>query len=236
MNITMTFTQNKTNFLKQLIFTLAFILIMAGGQASAQGMAEAHAIGDKDAPVEFMNFSSLSCPHCATFHVEVLPQIKKEYIDTGKARMVFVPMPLNSAALDGELIARCVPEDEYQDALDYLYENQARWALTGNHQDALLTQAQMLGLSREQASECLDDTAMEEAVVNLARNHATRHVITSTPTFIFEGNRVLKGVGNFDRYAEMIDYLYDQKTSKPTIEEIRSGTKMDTEDETNEEN
>lgn len=182
--------------------------------------------GKSDAPVVFYDFSSLSCPHCATFHDEIYPRIKAEFLDTGKARMIFAPMPLNSAALDGEKIARCLPKDQYIDALKLLYGNQRAWAFS-NHRPALLEQAKLLGLSSEKAQACLDNRDLENGILALVRKDASRFSVQSTPTFIFEdGKRDLKGVSSFRQFERLLTYLYEEATGKTSKTDISAEDKL----------
>ena len=84
-------------------------------------------IGDDNAPVTIIEYASLSCSHCAEFHMETLPKLLEEYIDKGLAKIVFRDFPLNYPALMGSMVLRCVPQDiryEYQEAL---YELQSKW-------------------------------------------------------------------------------------------------------------
>ena len=68
-------------------------------------------LGDEKAPVTIIEYASLSCPHCAHFHNTILPELKKRYIDTGKAKLIHRPYPLNEPALRGAMLAGCVIDD-----------------------------------------------------------------------------------------------------------------------------
>ena len=68
-------------------------------------------IGDENAPITIIEYASLSCSHCANFHINTLPELKKEFVDTGKAKIVFRDFPFNYPALLGSMVLRCVPED-----------------------------------------------------------------------------------------------------------------------------
>jgi protein-disulfide isomerase len=82
-------------------------------------------LGDRAAPITIIEYSSLTCPHCADFHALTLPQIKAAYIDPGKARLIYRDFPLdNNAALSAAMVARC-SVDNYFVVLDLLYKTQA---------------------------------------------------------------------------------------------------------------
>lgn len=67
-------------------------------------------LGDENAPVVIEEYASLSCNHCASFHKDTFPKLKEEYIDTGKVYFIYNDFPLNASALDGAMVARCMPE------------------------------------------------------------------------------------------------------------------------------
>ena len=84
-------------------------------------------IGDENAPITIIEYASMSCSHCANFHNNTLPELKKEYIDTGKVRMVFRDYPFNYPALLGSMMMRCIPEDVRYDYMNALYQLQNTW-------------------------------------------------------------------------------------------------------------
>ena len=94
-------------------------------------------IGSLDAPVTIVEYSSLSCPHCASFHKDTLPTLKKDYIDQGQVKFVFHDFPLNKPALAGSLLLKCIPIAERYDFMELLFEQQASWAFEGDYQTKL---------------------------------------------------------------------------------------------------
>ena len=88
-------------------------------------------LGKPDAPITIVEYGSLSCPHCAHFATEVLPQLQKEWIDTGKAKLVFRDFPLDKMALRAEMVARCAPPDRYFGLIDLMFANQEKWVQIG---------------------------------------------------------------------------------------------------------
>ena len=102
------FSQDTANFARRLLET-----------ASPLGD---RSLGKADAPVVMIEYASATCPHCAEFHEKLLPQIKTEYIDTGKVRFIFREFPLDQLALGAFMLARCVPEDKYFAKLDLASE------------------------------------------------------------------------------------------------------------------
>ena len=78
-------------------------------------------IGSDDSDVKIKIFSSLTCPHCASFHIEVLPEIKKEYVDTGKAQIIFIDFPLDIAAFNDSKLLHCLDQKKQITFLDTIY-------------------------------------------------------------------------------------------------------------------
>ena len=96
--------------------------------AAAQAGFEVKILGDPDAPVEIREYSSLTCPHCASWHMETLPSVKADYIDTGKAKLVYRDFPLELRAWLASAVAHCAGPESFFAFLDVLYDEQERWA------------------------------------------------------------------------------------------------------------
>jgi protein-disulfide isomerase len=96
--------------------------------AVGQERFEPKVLGDPDAPVEIREYSSLTCPHCRTFHVETLPVVKADYIDTGKAKLVYRDFPLDLRAWLASAVAHCAGPERFFTFLNVLYDEQERWA------------------------------------------------------------------------------------------------------------
>ncbi len=81
-------------------------------------------LGAADAPATIIEYSSLTCPHCASFHRSTLPQVKADWIETGKARLVYRHYPLDRLALYAAAVANCVQGDGFFGVLDTLFLSQ----------------------------------------------------------------------------------------------------------------
>ena len=118
----------KLFFLTFWSFLIIFPLNLFANANSALEIGEDEfVIGNKDAPITIIEYASMSCSHCATFHNNTLPDIKKEYIDTGKVRMVFRDYPFNYPALLGSMMMRCITNDLRYDYMNALYKLQNTW-------------------------------------------------------------------------------------------------------------
>lgn len=167
------------------------------------------AIGASDAPITIEDYSSLTCPHCAQFHTEVLPKLKESHIDTGKVRLIFRDFPLNLPALQAASIARCVESDDvYFAYLDQLFGTQGDWATDVNARDKLLNDVGLTGLSREEAASCLESASITKNILTLQNEAKTRHNIDSTPYFIInDGKGKIRGVRTYDMFIEELDKI-----------------------------
>jgi protein-disulfide isomerase len=162
-------------------------------------------IGNADAPVTIVEYASMTCSHCATFHVETLPAIKEKYIDTGKARLVFREFPFDPRAEAGFMLARCAG-DNYFPMIDVLFRQQMNWAAAENVKDAMFQLAKLAGFTQESFNACLTDQNLLDQVRAVQKRGAEEFRIDSTPTFIING-KVYKGAMSIDEFSAVIDPL-----------------------------
>lgn len=148
-------------------------------------------LGNRDAPLTLVEYASLTCPHCATFATTVLPQIKTEWIETGKAKLVFRDFPLDRLALRAAVLTRCLPAERRYPYIDVLFKSQDQWA--GNPDtafDALARTAKLAGLSDDQASACVADAKNEEVVLQSRLEASQKLAVAATPTVFLNGKPV----------------------------------------------
>ena len=108
------------------LWMLAWLPIVLSEGAAAEPQEQI--LGDPDAPVTIIEYASLTCPHCAQFHNEVLPELKERYIAPGKVRLIYRDFPLDQVALAAAALAHCDGSDRYFSMLDVLFETQRNWA------------------------------------------------------------------------------------------------------------
>lgn len=192
-----------------LVAVLGFWVLMSLplvlGESSAAEVEE-RSLGDADAPVTIIEYSSLTCPHCATFHNDVLPDLKERYIETGKVRMVFRDFPLNEPAVDAAVLAHCAGPDRYVGFLDVLFQTQASWSSSGDPRMALKQLGKLGGLDESEMEACFDDQSMVDGVLQSRLDGANEYDIQSTPTFVINGE-THAGVMDVDEFAKIIDPL-----------------------------
>ena len=122
-------------------------------------------LGNPDAPITIVEYASLTCPHCAHFTNDVLPELKKKWIDTGKAKLVLRDYPLDEPALRAAMIARCAPPDRFYAYTDMFFGAQDKWVTARDYRDALARLVKLGGMSREEFDKCLKNTALENKIV-----------------------------------------------------------------------
>ena len=172
--------------------------------ASTEAALAELSLGSADAPVVLQEYSSLTCPHCARFHADVLPTLKKEYIDTGKVRLVFNDFPLDNMALSALVIARCSGPERNVDFFNMLYETQADWSRAANPLAALVALARFYGMNADDVTACLSNQQLIDTIVANRTKASDLHGIQSTPTFILDGEKI-EGAMSFDVFKEKLD-------------------------------
>jgi protein-disulfide isomerase len=161
-------------------------------------------LGDAKAPVTIFEYSSLSCPHCADFHAKVLPTLKRDYIDTGKAKLVMRQFPTNRPALEGALLVTCLPPERGIKFEEVLFEMQERWAFAFDSRDSLQKIAAVGGVGEQKFKACLDNKDAEQQLISdlmLARDNLK---IEATPTF-FIGAETISGTREPEVFARAIE-------------------------------
>lgn len=157
-------------------------------------------IGDPKAPIKFIEYASAGCPHCAAFAIGVMPEIRKNWIDTGKVYYVFRDYPLDGVAATASMIARCQPKDKFYAFMDILFQNQQFWHTNERDpKEALIELSRRAGLSREQVESCLKDQAMLDRITKSREEATTALKVDSTPTMFINGERIV-GAANYGEF------------------------------------
>ncbi|MBC8445346.1 MAG: DsbA family protein [Rhodospirillaceae bacterium] len=175
----------------------------------AEAMAE-KSIGSADAPVTMIEYSSLTCPHCANFHTDVLPSIKKDFIDTGKVRLVFWDFPLGNLAMAAAMIARCSGQNNYVPMVDALFRSQATWSHSDTPFDAIAGIARLSGMSIDDVENCLDNQELLKALQAVSKDASENLGVESTPTFFIEGVKV-PGNLPYDDFKDILNKALAKK-------------------------
>ncbi len=148
--------------------------------------ANDHVMGDPAATVTIIEYASLTCSHCAHFHTQILPELKRKWIDTGKARLIYRDFPLDQAAAKAAQIAECAGKGRYFAVLDLLFRSQPQWAKAPDPVAAVGSAVRIAGMSDNDVATCLADERVANGVVADFRGGEALGV-NSTPTLFING-------------------------------------------------
>jgi protein-disulfide isomerase len=187
------------------IFKTVFILIFI---LSAQAESKILSIGSPDAKVTVKVFSSLTCPHCATFHTSIFNKLKKEYIDEGLVRFEHHAFPLDLAALNAEVVVRCQTNNEKKfKLLEEIYNKQTFWAV-GSDIDKINDLIKKVGsdfdLTEEKMNACLENSDVQDEILNERIEAQKKYKIESTPT-IFVNEKKYSGKVDYKKFKKIIE-------------------------------
>ena len=168
-------------------------------------------VGDKNAPVTIIEYASLSCSHCADFHNNTLNDLIKEYVDTGKARIVFRDFPFNYPALLGSMVLRCIPEDVRYDYMNALFQLQPTWVVRENAKSTqeLYKIMQSGGMTKEEFETCTNNVELENTILQALIAAQNEFNIQSTPSFLINGNLV-EGNKSIKEFRQIIDKILSE--------------------------
>ncbi|HOT82466.1 exported hypothetical protein [uncultured Defluviicoccus sp.] len=183
-----------------------------GVRAATDELMTERVLGAPDAPVTIVEYSSLTCPHCADFHIHTLPKLKAAYIDTGKVRFIFRDFPLDPRALSAAMVARCVEPNRYFGFLEILFRDQETWAISDDPVRELKVRAKLAQLSEAAFNACLANEELAKAITDKAKQAHEQEGVRSTPIF-FIGDRTLRGAYPFEDFKTIIDAALDGAAS-----------------------
>ena len=166
--------------------------------------------GNSDAKVTIVEYASFTCPYCATFHKEIFPQLKEQYIDTGKVKFIYREVYFDAPGLWGGLLARCVSPKKYFGVVDLLYKKQSKWA-SGSTEKEILNElfsiGRQIGMEDEQINKCMQNKEKSLKMIDAYLENSKIDKITSTPSLVING-KLLKP-NNFSDLAVEIDKILE---------------------------
>lgn len=147
-----------------------------------------YALGAPDAPVVLVEYASLTCPHCASFHSDILPALLEEYVETGRLRYVYRDFPLDNMALRAAMVARCSGRDRFFGFIEAFYASQSQWAEARNPMSALRALAALGGMPGREFDACMANRAMADGILAARLTAAREHGVSGTPTVFINGH------------------------------------------------
>ena len=197
---------------------IASILPLSAARAadnlpSMAEMLSDRVLGNPDAPVTLIEYASLTCPHCASFAKETLPGVKKEYVETGKVKLIYRDFPLDNLALRASMMARCAPKERYFGLVETLFATQGNWARSADPSAALQRLGSVVGLNAENYEACVNNREIFEGIVAMREKAEKEHKVKSTPTFIVDG-RMVTGDLSLPEFRKALDSALAAKGQK----------------------
>jgi len=198
----------KLFFLIKILFIYFFICVKAYTD-NTEIQNDFVVLGVDNAPVKIKIFSSLTCPHCANFHIKIVPEINKKYVESGKVQLIFIDFPLDQAAFNASKLLHCLDQKKQITFLDTIYENQEKWTAGSNINEInnnLKKIVQILGINSTQFDKCLNDEVISDKILNGRIDGHQKYSINSTPTIIINEKK-LEGSASFINIKKKIDKL-----------------------------
>ena len=163
-------------------------------------------IGNENAKIDIVEYASYTCSHCATFHTNVYPKLKQDYIETGKVRFTYREVYFDKYGLWASMIARCAGPEKFFGLTDLIYKSQDKWARAGEDiaiVSELSKLAKVAGLNDERIKNCLEDTEKLRALVEWFKKNASDDEVKSTPSFLINGEKFSNM--SYEQFSAIID-------------------------------
>ncbi|MDE0047953.1 MAG: thioredoxin domain-containing protein [bacterium] len=181
--------------------SLVFPFIRSGARADAGDMI----LGDPQAPIEIIEYASMTCGACAAFHANTLPDLKANWLETGRARLVFREYPLDGLALRVAALARCAGGDHFFPFIDVLFRTRDRWAGADDPVAELREIVASGGRDPAIVDHCINDRAVMQQILEGLEEARATHSVRATPTLVLNGEVVTGDPG----YAALDAMLLD---------------------------
>lgn len=160
-------------------------------------------LGRDDAPVVMVKYMSLTCPHCRRFMAETFPALRRQYIDTGKVRLVIREFPIGRTSGNATIALRCAPMNQYLALYQKFLEQQSAWVSQETRPEAIMKVASQVGMTADQYGACVKNQAMIEGL-KWVKDRGRQLGIIGTPNF-FIGNRLVKAVPGMPEIRAILD-------------------------------
>ena len=187
------------------IFIIIGILLCMNTQLNAE--IKRIVSGNSNAKITIIAYESLTCSHCADFHKNVYPKLKKDYLDTGLAKIEFRHFPLDIAAFNASKITQCKKDQSLQ-IMESLYSNQQGWVKGNNIEEVnenlkKFLKKQGFDLNFE---ECINNKKIEDFVLNDRIEGTKKFKVNATPTIIINNEKFEKTL-NFKNLKKILEKL-----------------------------
>ena len=164
-------------------------------------------VGNKDAKITIIAFESLTCSHCANFHKNVFPELKKEFLDTGIAKIEFRHFPLDIAAFNASKVSQCKNDGDSL-ILNSLFANQQKWVKGSSAQEFNINLKNFLiseGFELD-FEKCINNNEIEDFVLNDRIDGVKNFEVNATPTIIINNEKFEKTL-NYKNLKKALEKL-----------------------------
>ena len=187
--------------------TLIILILLSSFISNVNAETKRIVSGNNNAKITIIAYESLTCSHCASFHKDIYPQLKKEYIDTGLAKIEFRHFPLDIAALNASKIAQC-NEDQSLEILKSLYSNQQAWVkgstveqINKNLREFIEKENFKLDFEK-----CINNKEIEDFILNDRIEGTKKFKVNATPTIIINNKKFEKSL-NYKNLKKSLEKL-----------------------------
>ena len=192
--------------MKKILFIIIFIFfyyIPTNLHADVKPISE----GSREAKIKIIVFESLTCSHCADFHKNIYPNLKKEFIDKGHVFIEFKNFPLDMAAFNASKIAHC-KNDGKSEILHYLFKNQSQWIKGNNIADLNKNLKKLIEKANFNLNfdECLNNSKIEDFILEDRINGSKKFKIEATPIIIIN-NEKFENASNYKKLKKYLEKL-----------------------------
>ncbi|MFP4098472.1 MAG: thioredoxin domain-containing protein [Alphaproteobacteria bacterium] len=168
-------------------------------------LSKPRTLGNPDAPIKILYHSSFTCGACQTFHLNTLPMIKKEYVDTGKVYIIYDDFPRNRPDIIIGAIARCAPEKSYFKFIDLIYKAQRQWIRRDDYEEFVIQNAQLTGANPDLVKRCAQNKELHDALAARGQKAYENLGVNSTPTFIINDKERVVGAVPYAQIKRTLD-------------------------------
>ncbi len=172
---------------------------------SVEHVTSPRVLGKADAPIKVIELFSMTCSHCASFHNNTFPDVRKRLIDTGMVRFEMQPFPLDQVALRAHALARALPQSKYFPMVSLLLKDIDRWARNPDPLVALLQMARLAGMSTAEFEAVMNNRPLLEAIVAMRQDANRTWKIEATPSFVIDNKTIISGDLSYEEFASKIN-------------------------------
>jgi protein-disulfide isomerase len=162
-------------------------------------------LGRENAPITVIEFFSMTCSHCASFHANTFPEVKTRLINEGVLRFEMRAFPLDGLALRAHAMARSVSGEKYYPLVNMLLEKQQSWTSAADPIDALRKLGRLAGVSSAEFDATMRNRPLLESIVQMRQDAFRNYDIKATPSFVINNETTISGVISFEEFAEKIN-------------------------------